>query len=360
VRKNVFAVSVSALACGLAAVAGGAVFSAQAAVPSALAHTQDVPAQRAAARAELVRMLRSAHHPFIASGAASRSGMPASVGRGRHSETWTGSYTGVTKVTSINWSGYGLGDGINGETAKPQQNAFTYVSGTWTVPFTTCNTRELRFDAQWVGLDGLNDTTVEQLGTTAYCYLGKAYYTAWIEMFPAPSEPPENPITVEPGQSITASVTRSAYKYTLTLTDNTTKAHFTQTETVEAYCTGTPNPTAPCPLNASAEWVVERPAFPSPFGFQIVPLAQFRDPITFTTAKASGLGLKDAGPGAFSKTTGVWAINIASSGLNTTTPPAPLYDLDTTSGLRNGFNGFSRSSRSSASSSFSCTWLNSY
>lgn len=349
-RRKIYAASACVLACSLAAVAMAA-FGSPAAVPSALAQTQSAAKQHAAARAALTRMLRSAHAPFMHSGAASRVGMRSSMGRGQSGTDGMGG-----SVTSINWSGYGLGDGVNGVNAAPQKTAFTYVSGTWTVPPTTCNTRELRFDSDWVGLDGLNDETVEQLGTTAYCYLGRAYYTAWIEMFPAPSEAPANPITVQPGQSITASVTRAGFEYTLTLIDNTTGQRFTQTETVATICKAA---ATICPLNASAEWIVERPAFPSTFGFQIVPLAQFRSPITFTTVKASGFGIKDAGPLAFAKTTTVWAINIASSGLNTTTPPKPLYDLDTTSGLK-GSNPFSRFPSFSSSSSFSCTWLNSY
>jgi hypothetical protein len=350
VRRTVFATSACLLACSLAAL-GVAVFSSPAAVPSAVAQTQSMAKEHAAARAVLTRMLKSAHAPFMHSGAASRVGMRSSMRRGQSGTAGVGG-----SVTSINWSGYGLGDGINGVNAAPQKTAFTYVSGTWTVPPTTCNTRELRFDSDWVGLDGLNDETVEQLGTTAYCYLGRAYYTAWIEMFPAPSQAPANPITVQPGQSITASVTRTGYKYTLTLTDDSTGQQFTQVETVATICKATGTI---CPLNASAEWIVERPAFPSTFGYQIVPLAQFRSPITFTTVKASGFGHEDVGPLAFARTTTVWAINIASSGLNTTTPPKPLYDLDSTSGLRGG-NSFSRFPSFSSSSSFSCTWLNSY
>ncbi len=350
-RRNFFAVCACVLACSLAAI-GMTVFVSSGGAPSAVARTQNAAKQQLAARAALTRMLRSAHAAFMVSGAASRVGMRSSFGRGP-STGRSGARTSVKLVTSINWSGYGLGDGVNGINAAPQKTAFTYVSGTWTVPVTTCNTRELRFDSDWVGLDGLNDETVEQLGTTGYCYLGEAYYTAWIEMFPAPSEAPANPIAVQPGQSITASVTRTAYKYTLTLTDNTTKQHFTQTETVKTICTDTPSI---CPLNASAEWIVERPAFPSTFGYQIVPLAPFKSPATFTTVKATGLGVNDQGPLAFARVTTVWQINIASSGLDTTTPPKPLYDLDSTSALNSGYSY----SRFSSPSSFSCTWLNSY
>lgn len=140
-------------------------------------------------------------------------------------------------------------------------------------------------------------TTVEQLGTSGYCCLGQAYYAA---------------------------------------------------------LSTTPTLKAECPLNASAEWVVERPAFYSGFGYQIVPLAQFRNPTVFTTVTASGAGKKNAGPLAFARTTSVWQMNITSTGYNTT--GAPFYDLDTTSSL-NGGNGFSGGS---SPSSFFTTWLNSY
>ena len=75
----------------------------------------------------------------------------------------------TTAVGSFNWSGY-----VNSSTA----GAFTAVSGTWRQPATVCSP-EQRLASFWVGLDGFNDATVEQLGTTAYCFEGVPYYFTW-------------------------------------------------------------------------------------------------------------------------------------------------------------------------------------
>ena len=46
-------------------------------------------------------------------------------------------------------------------------------------------TNQDAFLANWVGIDGFSDGTVEQLGTAAQCYEGVTYYYVWYEMFPA-------------------------------------------------------------------------------------------------------------------------------------------------------------------------------
>jgi hypothetical protein len=135
------------------------------------------------------------------------------------------------------------------------------------------------FLAYWVGNDGFSNGTVEQLGTAAQCYEGVKYYYVWYELFPAGTVVEgtaacinDNVDCPEPGDRISASVSVKPTgdgvnnSYTLTLADHTRPDEsFSTTQTCAiATCT-----------DASAEWIVERPAFSLPFGFQILPLADF-------------------------------------------------------------------------------------
>jgi hypothetical protein len=158
----------------------------------------------------------------------------------------------VSTEGSYNWSGYAV------QSTKDQ--AFTSVKASWVQPKVTC-TSEDRMAATWVGLDGANNGTVEQDGSTGWCFEGKAVYFTWYEMYPAGSI--EVGKSLKPGDKITATVSRSGSKYTLTVKDAThTSASFTK----KASCAlGT------C-LDQSIEWIMERPAW-STTG--IMPLAVY-------------------------------------------------------------------------------------
>jgi Peptidase A4 family len=157
---------------------------------------------------------------------------------------------GLNQVQSTNWSGY-ADDSSAG-------NTYSKVTGKWKEPSVTCTSTEA-LAAFWVGIDGYTSDSVEQDGTLAECYLGTAYYYTWWEMYPT------NDIqvvgeTLAPGDSITASVTRSGDSYTLKVTDSTDSADsFTTTQT----CSG-------C-ANSSAEWIAEAPSGST----GILPLAKF-------------------------------------------------------------------------------------
>ncbi len=136
---------------------------------------------------------------------------------------------------------------------------YTKVSASWKIPAAIC-TAEQRLSSVWVGLDGLQSSsnTLEQEGTTSFCFEGTAFYFTWFEMFPSATV--EVGTAAAAGDLISASVTRSGTNYTLSLTDSTTTGNsFTQAET----CALTK-----C-LDNSAEWIVERPAY----NIGIVPLA---------------------------------------------------------------------------------------
>jgi Peptidase A4 family len=139
---------------------------------------------------------------------------------------------------SENWSGY----------AATSAKAFTYVHSTYVQPAITCPGVADQWTSNWVGLDGFNDSTVEQDGTDAHCGgTGNTTpkYEAWYEMYPANSV---NVFAVHPGDVIDVSVTYASGNFGLTVSDLTTGKSATDT----AAC-------ASC-ARASAEWIIERPA----------------------------------------------------------------------------------------------------
>jgi hypothetical protein len=183
----------------------------------------------------------------------------------------------ATSSPSLNWSGFG--DTSSTTTADD----FTYVSGHWRIPAVTCPAgpyqTEGAYIANWVGLDGLTDSTVEQLGTAAMCYEGVLYYYDWYEMYPAGTVVEgtaqciaDNVDCPQPGDQISASVavtpgTDGNNNYVLSLTDYTNPQ---ESFSATASCAATT-----C-TDSSAEWIVERPAYePIPGLIQIVPMVDY-------------------------------------------------------------------------------------
>ncbi len=138
--------------------------------------------------------------------------------------------------TSTNWSGY----------AVPGSGA-THVIGTWTARSVTCRAGENSWSSPWVGIDGANSNTVEQIGTDSDCWNGRPVYYAWYEMYPKPLV--GLGLAVRPGDSFTGEVTRSSSgAFVLKLTKNTTKASFQTTQTSKKA------------RRTSVEWVMEGPS----------------------------------------------------------------------------------------------------
>ena len=220
--------------------------------------------------------------------------------------------TTPTNGYSFNWSGYVATSSTN--------QYFTEVTAGWTVPTLTC-TAEDRIDSLWVGLDGWTNSTVEQDGTSAQCFEGKAVYYSWYEMYPAGTV--EVGTTVHPGDKISASVTRTGTSYKMSLLDSTTAGNnISVTKTCAlATCSDT-----------SAEWIVERPEYSST---GIVPLAQF-SPITFSGSRATGGTITSGAISQFSAT----HIEMVDS--------TDTYNLETTGALNAAGIGWGDS------------WLNSY
>jgi hypothetical protein len=216
----------------------------------------------------------------------------------------------VTATQSFNWSGYA-------DTASTAQT-FTKVSGAWTTPSVTCSAED-QITSNWVGLDGFNSNTVEQLGTISWCYRGTPTYFTWYEMFPANTV--QVGAALKAGDKIAASVTRTGTSYALKLTDSTTAGNnISVTKTCAlAMCKDT-----------SAEWISERPSFST----GIVPQAHYN-----TFKLTSGAQTANGTAGTIGTGPGVNAITMIDS--------TQAYNLNTVSALTGG-------------NSFSTTWKNSF
>jgi len=221
----------------------------------------------AQARTNFIKAM-SAHAPAVGHGGWISPGV-------QHRGALGGGNGTVTTAQSVNWSGYA--------DAESASKTVSSVSGDWTVPAVHCPPAPYQnqdaFLANWVGIDGFGDSTVEQLGTATQCYEGVTYYYVWYEMYPAGTVEEgttacinDNVDCPEPGDHISASVSvtpagSGENDYTLKLIDHTRPDEsFSVTQQCAAStCT-----------DSSAEWIVERPATVLPFGLQILPLADFR------------------------------------------------------------------------------------
>jgi hypothetical protein len=172
-----------------------------------------------------------------------------------------------------NWSGYSI------DTAA---KAVTDVQGTWTVPTVTVSGRSTEYAATWVGIDGDNSSTVEQIGTDSDQVSGKASYYAWYEMYPAypvyldgkKGDPPA--LSIHPGDTIFADVNYNGSAFVLTITDETDIAN-------SIYGSYTSPPlTLASAQRSSAEWIVEAPSS----GNSVLTLDNFGSE-TFTGAQAT-------------------------------------------------------------------------
>ncbi len=146
---------------------------------------------------------------------------------------------------SDNWAGYIATGGT-----------FTSVSGSWVVP--QVSGTGTSSDATWVGIGGTTSSDLIQTGTRAIVNSnGRVSYQAWYEMLPANSQ--NIPLTISPGDSITASISRqSTNQWAISLIDSTTNQNY---ETTVTYTSSL----------SSAEWIEEMPVV----GNSFIPLDNF-------------------------------------------------------------------------------------
>ncbi|HEY3608701.1 MAG TPA: G1 family glutamic endopeptidase [Pseudonocardiaceae bacterium] len=186
---------------------------------------------------------------------------------------------------SSNWSGYA------------ETGSFTTAVGNWTVPTVsrTSNTPN-RFSSQWVGIDGFNNQNLIQTGTEADFTNGSAHYLAWWEILPAP-ETVIPSITVHPGNSMTASVTKvSGTTWRISIRNNSTGQSFTINRTYRG-------------AGTSAEWIEEATSVNGQIG----------PPAKFSTFSFSNLTSNNANPNLNANE----EIFLVQNGTTFSTPSAP-------------------------------------
>ena len=94
---------------------------------------------------------------------------------------------------------------------------------------------------------------MEQTGTGVICDEKSPTYFAWYEFYPAEDMQVISNITVTPGDKFSGQVSysTSTQEFTITITDETTGAHYTTKETASGAG------------RSSAEWIVEAPDYPT-------------------------------------------------------------------------------------------------
>jgi hypothetical protein len=168
--------------------------------------------------------------------------LPAGAGVTAASSQLGATAPGPAGRISPHWAGY---------VATPRAGAFTAVQATWVQPRIRCD-RPNSSVAFWIGLGGAGRRAraLEQIGTSADCSDTLVpSYSAWSELIPVPARSVELPISVAPGDIITAQVAAGDASVTFTLRNVTTD---------EAFSTETPVDLLDV---SSAEWIVEAPSF---------------------------------------------------------------------------------------------------
>ncbi|MGC9153905.1 MAG: G1 family glutamic endopeptidase [Vulcanisaeta sp.] len=147
-------------------------------------------------------------------------------------------YYGVKgQVYSLNWAGYAV---------PAHEYTVTSVAGSFIVPSLTC-TKQTTYVALWAGIDGYNDSTVEQAGVLGECSGGKPTYSAWYEFYPSPAVFISG-FTVKPGDKIYVNVTYIGNgEFQIVIKDVTENEAYTVTGSVSNA------------LLSSAECILERP-----------------------------------------------------------------------------------------------------
>ena len=162
-------------------------------------------------------------------------------------------------VYSTNWSGYAAHSG-----------RYNSVSASWVQPRARCPVAQVQYSSFWIGLDGYQNKSVEQLGTMSACNGTTPVYDAWFEMYPA--YPVYFTNRVHSGDHFTASVTvRGGAYYTLKIADITRGWRHTVYITHRGLA------------DSSAEVIAEAPSCAS----GVLPLADFGS-VSFSAAKVNG------------------------------------------------------------------------
>jgi hypothetical protein len=114
------------------------------------------------------------------------------------------------QIGSFNWSGW----------AQSGSGPYQSVVDTWRVPTVNTSVSGTQYSSDWVGIGGLNDSSLVQAGTEADNLGGHAFYQAWTEVLPAA----EDPLTlkVHHGDKIKTTVKLVSGVWHMTVKDVTT------------------------------------------------------------------------------------------------------------------------------------------
>jgi len=216
-------------------------------------------------------------------------------------------------LTSPNWSGYA-------DVACPTC-ALRYVSADFTVPhLNPAKSPDNSWASHWVGLDGVTNSTVEQVGIDTYVSSGVDYYYAWYEMFPAATQ--VYSLAASPGDNIQVGVYTVNGTYYLSLNDTTLGAGFTATATVPTGYTG---------QNKSAEVITEAPSEVSGSSLIQLPLADYGQ-VNYNSATVTSRNGTHGGLGS----TSLWnsyALKMVGSSGATLSAPSGLLNGTNSSGI---------------------------
>lgn len=152
-----------------------------------------------------------------------------------------------SSTSSLNWAGYAV---------VSNDGSVSAAYGSLVVPSLSCS-RGTTYVALWVGIDGYNDSTVEQTGVLGECSHGAAVYSAWYEFYPAsPVYCSSSKCPVKPGDHLYESVIYSASTNSFT----TTLVDYGSSGSNVEWTYASPPTTVLGALRNSAEWIAERPA----------------------------------------------------------------------------------------------------
>jgi hypothetical protein len=181
---------------------------------------------------------------------------------------------------STNWSGYNQGIVEQGG-----RTTFHAISGTWVVPTATAHKAgENEYSSIWVGIGGgcldarctATDATLIQAGTEQDVDAsGRAHYSAWWEIIPAPSTPVRLPVSAGDRIRVDISETLPTF-WTIAITNLTTgQTWSTMTPYASSY--------------ATAEWIVETPVVVDTTGTAGVAALPNLSRVTFDSGSVNSL-----------------------------------------------------------------------
>ena len=132
--------------------------------------------------------------------------------------------TGAARYVVTQPNGYYAGYAATDLTRRTE--AYQKVTGHWTVPKAHCTPGTISLSAVWVGITSAasDRSLLAQLGTVSGCDAGTPTYFMWWEMFPSPSVSLNQPL--QPGDSITASVTFQQGRFQLAIDNPKEGVHF--------------------------------------------------------------------------------------------------------------------------------------